>query len=137
MKYFLYALIITVITFGQSAETKKDSLHQNKQSVKQLNKNLRNEIDSLKILRDSLERKLRTELTELYILRYGKDVGGKVAMGQIWTGMTEEMMRDSWGEPDSISVNKQPWGRYSQYYYGDITYFFKDGKLFEWEKPKD
>jgi hypothetical protein len=137
MKYFLYVLIITVITFGQSAETKKDSLHQNKQSVKQLNKNLRNEIDSLKILRDSLERKLRTELTELYILRYGKDVGGKVAMGQIWTGMTEEMMRDSWGEPDSISVNKQPWGRYSQYYYGDITYFFKDGKLFEWEKPKD
>ena len=137
MKYFLYVLIITVITFGQSAETKKDSLHQNKQSVKQLNKNLRNEIDSLKILRDSLERKLRTELTELYILRYGKDVGGKVAMGQIWTGMTEEVMRDSWGEPDSISVNKQPWGRYSQYYYGDITYFFKDGKLFEWEKPKD
>lgn len=137
MKYFLYLLLTAAIIFGQSSETKKDSLQQSSQSVKHINQNLRNEIDSLKMLRDSLEKKLRMELTELYILRYGEEEGGKVAMGQIWTGMTEEMMRDSWGEPDSVTINKQPWGRYSQWYYGDITYFFKDGKLFEWEKPKD
>ena len=92
-----------------------------------------NEIDSLKMLRDSLKRKLQNQLRELYIIRYDEDAGSKVAMGQIWTGMTEEMMRDSWGEPDSITVNDQKWGKYTQWYYGEITYFFKDGKLFEWE----
>lgn len=136
MKYILYVILAATFIFAQTNPTKKDSL-KNPQSVKQLNKNLRSEIDSLKMLRDSLQKRLRMELRDLYIMRYGEEAGGKVAMGQIWTGMTEEMMRDSWGEPDSITVNDQKWGKYSQWYYGDITYFFKDGKLFEWENGKD
>ncbi len=75
------------------------------------------------------------ELRDLYIIKYGEEAGGKISMGHIWTGMSEEMMRDSWGEPDSITVNDQKWGKYSQWYFGEITYFFKDGKLFEWESP--
>jgi len=133
MKYILYLLLATTFLLAQSKPAIKDSLRKSNQSVQELNKSLRNDIDSLKALRDSLQRKLKTELRGLYISRYGKEAGGKVAMGQIWTGMTEEMMRDSWGEPDSITVNDQKWGKYSQWYYGDITYFFKDGKLFEWE----
>ena len=101
-----------------------------------MNKNLKAEIDSLRKLRDSMIIKLQAELRELYILKYGEEEGAKVAMGQVWTGMNENMMRDSWGEPDSISVNNQPWGKYSQWYYGDITYFFKDSKLFEWEEKE-
>ena len=137
MKYFLYLLLTFTVIFSQTIPSKKDSLQQSTQSVKQLNQNLRSEIDSLKKLRDSLQTKLKMELRNLYVLRYGEDAGGKIAMGQIWTGMTEEMMRDSWGEPDSITVNKQKWGRYSQWYYGDITYFFKDGNLFEWENSAE
>jgi len=113
--------------------TKEDSLSTLKNKVQDKNEQLRNDIDSLKKLRDSLKNKLQAQLHDLYILKYGKEEGGKVALGQIWTGMTEEMMRDSWGKPDSITVNKKPWGRYSQWYYGDIIYFFKNGKLFEWE----
>lgn len=133
MKYILYLVLVTTFIFAQSKPAKEDSLKKATQSVQELNKNLRNDIDSLKMLRDSLQKKLRMELRDLYIIRYGEDAGSKVAMGQIWTGMTEEMMRDSWGEPDSITVNDQKWGKYSQLYYGDITYFFKDGELFEWE----
>lgn len=133
MKYILYLVLISTFIFAQSTPATKDSLQNNKQSVKQLNQNLRTQIDSLKMLRDSLQQKLREELRELYIIKYGTDAGGKVAMGQIWTGMTEEMMQDSWGAPDSVTENNQKWGRYSQWYYGDIIYFFKDGKLFEWE----
>lgn len=132
MKYTLIILLFATFVIGQS----KTGTPQNKvQSVQQKNTSLRSEIDSLKALRDSLQRRLRMELRDLYIIKYGEEAGGKISMGHIWTGMSEEMMRDSWGEPDSITVNDQKWGKYSQWYFGEITYFFKDGKLFEWESP--
>ncbi len=134
MKYIFIVLLTIATVFGQS---KIDSLTNKSQSIENRNQNLRKDIDSLQALRDSLQQKLRTELRDLYIMKYGQDAGSKVAMGQIWTGMSEEMMRDSWGKPDSIAVNKQKWGTYTQWYYGDIIYFFKDGKLFEWESPKE
>lgn len=134
MKYITLLLLLFIVG---TAQTKKDSLQNRVQNIEELNQTLRNDIDSLKSLRDSLEEKLSNELRELYTMKYGEEAGGKVAMGQIWTGMTDEMMRDSWGEPDSVDVNKQKWGTYKQYYYGDIIYFFKDGKLFEWEAPEE
>lgn len=134
-------LILTFITlfifcspFYAQAITKSDSLSKAQRKHSNKNEQLRETIDSLKMLRDSLQKKLREEQRELYIMKYGEEAGNKIALGQIWMGMTEEMMRDSWGEPDSITVNDQDWGRYSQWYYGEITYFFKDGELFEWEE---
>lgn len=137
MKYILTLLIIYSIIIGQTQPAKKDSLQTTKKISKELNEDLRNEINELKKLRDLLQQKLQNELRELYVLRYGLEDGAKVAMGQVWTGMTEEMMRDSWGEPDSITVNNRKWGKYSQWYYGEITYFFKDGHLFEWESEEN
>jgi hypothetical protein len=137
MKYILLTLTIASIFLSQTVPTKKDSILTSTQSIKETNQKLRNEIDNLKKLRDSLKTKLQSDLRGLYILQYGEGNGGKVAMGQVWTGMSEEMMKDSWGEPDSITVNDQKWGKYTQWYYGEITYFFKDGVLFEWESPKD
>ena len=133
--------IVTVLLFfvllAFSQEKQKLQTYKSEQdSISSMNKNIKAEIDSLRKLRDSMIIKLQAELRELYILKYGEEEGAKVAMGQVWTGMNENMMRDSWGEPDSISVNNQPWGKYSQWYYGDITYFFKDSKLFEWEEKE-
>ena len=52
--------------------------------------------------------------------------------------MTEEMLIDSWGEPDKVNVDKFDYGTFSQYFYGDITYFFdRDGKLIDWEEGKE
>ncbi|HET55650.1 MAG TPA: hypothetical protein ENN33_10600 [Ignavibacteria bacterium] len=137
MKYILALLIIYSIIIGQTQPAKKDSLQTSKKTSQELNEDLRNEINELKKLRESLQQKLQNELRELYVIRYGQEDGTKVAMGQVWTGMTEEMMRDSWGVPDSITVNNQNWGKYSQWYYGEITYFFKDGYLFEWESEEN
>lgn len=137
MKYILTLIIMYSIIIGQTQPVKKDSLQTTKKISKELNEDLRDEINELKKLRDSLQKKLQSELRELYVLRYGQEDGAKVAMGQVWTGMTEEMMLDSWGQPDSITVNNQNWGKYSQWYYGEITYFFKDGKLFEWESEEN
>ncbi|MCZ7603500.1 MAG: hypothetical protein QY331_03870 [Melioribacteraceae bacterium] len=136
MKYLIIILLFTLTISAQSKPGKKDSLLTSSKKIEQTNEQLRNDIDALKKLRDSLQQKLRVELKELYILRYGEEAGSKVSLGQIWTGMTEEMMKDSWGEPDSVTVNNQPWGKFSQWYYGDITYFFKNGELFDWESPK-
>ena len=50
--------------------------------------------------------------------------------------MTENMLNDSWGKPDKIDVNKEKWGVFSQWYYGNITYFFRDGSMIDWEEKK-
>ncbi len=83
---------------------------------------------------DSLSMQYQSEVRELYVMRYGKEDGAKVASGMVWKGMSEDMLRDSWGKPDSVTSNKQPWGTYNQWYYGEITYFFKDGKMIDWEE---
>ena len=71
---------------------------------------------------------------ELIKIKYGKKNGVRVASGMVWKSMTEEMLRDSWGEPDRIDSNKQSYGIFNQWYYGEITYFFRDGKLIDWEE---
>ena len=50
--------------------------------------------------------------------------------------MTEDMLNDSWGKPDRTNKIKKKWGIFTQWYYGDITYFFKNSKLIEWEQKK-
>ncbi len=48
--------------------------------------------------------------------------------------MTDEMVRDSWGKPDKIDKNVERWGVFTQWYYGNVTFFFRDGKLTEWDE---
>ena len=43
-----------------------------------------------------LKHELITAYHELFVLKYGKGVGEKVSNKQILTGMTDEMVRDSW-----------------------------------------
>ena len=50
--------------------------------------------------------------------------------------MTEDMLNDSWGKPDRTNKIKKKWVIFTQWYYGDITYFFKNSKLIEWEQKK-
>jgi len=50
--------------------------------------------------------------------------------------MTEQMLQDGWGKADTVNANSYKWGIYTQWIYGDITLFFKNGKLFEWEEKK-
>ena len=48
--------------------------------------------------------------------------------------MTDKMLEESWGKPDNITSNKEKWGMFTQWYYGEITYFFKNGELLGWEQ---
>jgi len=111
-----------------------DSLNSIKSSLLQLNESLKSEIDSLnfKIERNIILIK-ECEYQKL-VKKYGKKSGGRVASGSIWKGMTEQMLIDSWGKPDKITSKKEKWGTFTQYYYGDVTFFFKNKALIDWEE---
>ena len=96
--------------------------------------NIKFEIANMSNIIPDLEQKVITSYRELYVLKYGREVGEKISHKQIWTGMTDEMVRDSWGEPDKIDKNAKPWGIFTQWYYCDVTFFFRDGKLTEWDE---
>lgn len=115
----------------------KDSLEVLRKELSELKELMQKEIFRLRKSRDSIDTQILEEQKELYIMKYGKEDGNRVASGMVWKGMTEEMLRDSWGEPDKIESNKQPYGIFNQWYYGEITYFFRDGKLIDWEEGEE
>jgi hypothetical protein len=103
-------------------------------SFAQIIKSLKFEIDSLNLLIPELKQRLSTEYRELYVMKYGNKYGPRVAQKQIWKGMKDEMVKDGWGSPDRIDKNVEPWGVFTQWYYGDIIFFFKNGKLIDWQE---
>lgn len=100
---------------------------------------LMNEIKELK--RESLDldekiSKITSEIETLYTIKFGKEIGARIYKKQIWKGMTEKMLLASWGNPDKIEKNVEKWGTFTQWYYGNITFFFRDSKLVDWEELK-
>jgi hypothetical protein len=151
--YFLLILpfIIGTLVYGQTNskmnekqyDALTDSLRVLKFSLTTENLQLEKEIDSLKNVLESLNKKLNNTQSELkkiqhtyYIKKYGQENGNRIFEGKVWKGMTESMLRDSWGKPDKTHQNNYKWGMFTQWYYGGITYFFKNGKLIDWEEKK-
>lgn len=126
------------ISFAQMTQEYYDkefnSLTEKKEQLNAEIKNLKSEIDSMNSLIPELEQKILTGYRELYVLKYGKEIGQRVANKQIWLGMKDEMVKDGWGKPDTINKNVEPWGTFTQWFYGDITFFFKNGVLIDWQE---
>ncbi len=124
---------------SKSFERTRDSLLLNKNSFLSEQQQLKNEIDSLKNISDELDEKISTTLEEInsiYKKKFGKEKANRIINKQIWKGMTEKMLRASWGAPDKIDKNVEKWGVFTQWYFGDVTFFFKNGKLTDWEEVK-
>lgn len=145
MKNKLFALMFLLNIgsplYSQNYQAQKDSLLNLKDALTIENIILKSKIDSLTFLYSSLSDQLTTgksELAELnkklFIKKYGKDDGQRVASGRVWKGMTIDMLKDIWGKPDKVTSNKYSYGVYTQWYYGDITYFFKNSVLIDWEQ---
>jgi len=137
----LFLLTICSTLYSQNHQSQKDSLLNLKNSLKSENSILKSKIDSLTNLFSSLSEELtanQSELAEInkrsFVKKYGKENGQRVASGRIWKGMTTDMLKDIWGKPDKITSNKYSYGVYTQWYYGDITYFFKNSVLIDWEQ---
>ena len=137
-------LLSTLVILGQSKEVLSterynflsDSLLNEKAQLLTLKDKLTNEIDSLRNRIVDLESEYKSARFDQLVRKYGKENGNRIANGQIWKGMTEKMLEDSWGKPDKINTNKEKWGVFSQWTYGDITYFFREGKMIDWEEEK-
>ncbi len=117
------------------AEKEKLSLQKNK--LKSKIETQQAKIDILQNHIPELEQKLITQYRELYVLKYGDEIGQRIASKRIWKEMTDEMVRDGWGEPDRVDKNVEAWGIFTQWNYGDVTFFFKDGKLTDWEGEEE
>ena len=71
-----------------------------------------------------------------------RSVCEKIARGEIWVGMSEEMVRASWGDPkqmerfDGDDPIREEWV-YQDIRYGVEHLFFEDGVLVGWKEPED
>ncbi len=137
--------ILTLLLLTVNAQTKKkplnyraefDSLSALKTKLSLEKKNLKKEIDSLTAYSEHLDTLIEQCRPIIFRRKYGAKIGSRIAMRQIWKGMTTGMLRDSWGKPDRITSKKYSYGRFTQYYYGKIIFFFKNGKLIAWEERK-
>ncbi|TDJ53171.1 MAG: hypothetical protein E2O46_06180 [Ignavibacteria bacterium] len=102
-------ILISLTTFAQMTEeeynSKMESLTLQKKELKKEIEALKKEIENLPNRIPELEQEMITAFRELYVLKYGEDIGQRVAYKQIWKGMTDEMVRDGWGEPETINRN--------------------------------
>ena len=139
MRLSILAVLLVLISItsaqesGSSKKEKYDSLKIKRTQLIAEKESLKLAIEKDEKTLDSLKQLVKNSISALYIQRYGKDYGTRVANGQVWKGMTDKMLRDSWGKPDKIDKNVEKWGVFTQWYYGTITYFFRDGKLTDWE----
>ncbi len=136
--FIVLILINSLTAFAQMTEeeynSKMESLTLQKKELKREVEALNTEIEKLQNRIPELDQKMMTAFRELYVLKYGEDIGQRVAYKQIWKGMTDEMVRDGWGEPDRIDKNVEAWGVFTQWIYGEVIFFFKDGKLTDWDE---
>ena len=148
-KFFVFLLILFIqisvsaqnnkTSNSETYKTQKDSLLRQKENFVQDRINLKKQIDSLKSVSSGLDKKINSTLDEingLYAKRFGKDNATRIMNKQVWKGMTDKMLRASWGKPDKIDKNVEKWGVFTQWYYGDVTFFFRDGTLTDWEETK-
>ncbi len=135
---FFFLTIFSFISFAQMTEeeynSKKESLTLQRKELKSEIETLKTEVEGLQEHISELEQEMITAFRELYVLKYGKEIGNRIAYKRIWKGMTDEMVRDGWGEPDRIDKNVEAWGVFEQWFYGNVTFFFRDGKLTDWNE---
>lgn len=77
------------------------------------------------------ERKLALQKRQAAMIKkYGKYYGTLISQGKVKIGMTREMCRQAWGEPDDINTTTGSFGKYEQWVYGYNSYlYFENGKL--------
>lgn len=141
--YILYIFLMLTVSLSAQQNIDRAAFDKTNDSLTVLKKKLlsekeklKKEIESLVDLNSRLDEELKNCLPQFYIKKYGKELGSRIAAGRVWVGMTEQMLLDSYGKPDKVNRNKEKWGVFAQYYYGKIVFFFRDGKLIEWEERK-
>ena len=133
----IFFLSASIFAQTENVSEQLDLLRQKKDEITAQKKSLKAEIEKLEQTLTEKDAELKTCNETLFRVKYGNDVASRVAAGRVWKGMNEEMLKASWGKPDKVETNREKWGVFSQWYYGDIVYFFREGKLQELEEGYD
>jgi hypothetical protein len=87
---------------------------------------LKSYYDKVKAISISAKNKRKAELTR----KYGASNAEIILQGKIRIGMTKNMCRDSWGEPDDINKTITSYGTNEQWVYGySYVYFDENGQI--------
>jgi hypothetical protein len=81
---------------------------------------------------ESLSKKADEEINKrrpVYVKKYGPVNGEKVAKGLIWIGMTEQMLIDSWGQPEDTNTTVTRYATRKQYVYGSGQYVYVENGI--------
>lgn len=74
------------------------------------------------------------ERREKFIKKYGPEIGEKISKRNIWIGMTEEMLIDSWGRPEKVNNTVTRYGTRKQYVYSSSQYVYvENGMVDAWQ----
>ena len=75
--------------------------------------------------------KRKADLTK----KYGLSAANKILDEVIWIGMTENMLLESWGEPEDINTTVTSYVSRKQFVYGSGKYVYVvNGKVDAWQK---
>lgn len=72
------------------------------------------------------EQQQKIERKNKLIKKYGKTYAEIILNGQVQTGMSAEMCRESWGIPDDINRSIGPWGTHEQWCYDWGGYLYME-----------
>lgn len=86
---------------------------------------LKSYYDNVKSLTAAAKAKRQVELTK----KFGASNAKLILDGYVRIGMTKEMCRESWGNPDDINRTVGSWGTHEQWVYGNSYLYFEENKL--------
>jgi len=78
---------------------------------------------------DSIYNAKNEEKRKMLIAKYGKSLASKLLEEGYWIGMTDEMARDSLGDPKDINRSSGSWGFHEQWVYENQYLYFENGIL--------
>jgi hypothetical protein len=64
--------------------------------------------------------------------KYGRSIANRMYAGKIWKGMTSEMVKDAWGEPDRVNRKVENSIVREEMIYRGTWLLMEQGKLKEW-----
>jgi hypothetical protein len=64
--------------------------------------------------------------------KYGTSVAARINSGKIWKGMDGEMVKDSWGQPQSINRTINGNNVREEWRYRSTTLYFNNNELVDW-----
>ena len=80
------------------------------------------------------EKTIKAERKVALTKKYGSSVATRILEGKIWIGMTEQMLLESWGQPEDINTTVTRYSSRKQYVYGSGRYVYvENGKVDAWQ----